>query len=195
MKLRSLLVALAIALTSAVAARAQVAALYLNPVAERISNSKVDNTVYSLLGPNTTSRIFYGFDLGGYYDVVLPKKPFMAGVDIRNTLVHANNASLDVFQFGLKLSATVTPRLTPYIEPYGGIASSRASTANLHVTKDQYGVLAGADYLLGHRVSWRVFEAGYGSVATTSQSTVGGQAAYPSSKVINFSSGLTFRVR
>jgi hypothetical protein len=58
-----------------------------------------------------------------------------------------------------------------------------------------YGIFAGVDYPLGHHVDFRIFEVGYGSLATVSSATVGagGNVAIPSSTLIHFSSGLVFR--
>ena len=66
MKLRFLVPALALALTT-IAAHAQVG-LYFNPVVSRISNSKADTGPFAFLGDGQTSQIFGGVDFGGYYE-------------------------------------------------------------------------------------------------------------------------------
>jgi hypothetical protein len=43
-------------------------------------------------------------------------------------------------------------------------------------------------------VTWRVVEVGYSSLDTAGAGTIGLTASIPSSTLINFSSGLTFRL-
>jgi hypothetical protein len=51
------------------------------------------------------------------------------------------------------------------------------------------------DYPIQRHVDFRVFEIGYGSLTTVSSATVGagGNVAIPSSKLVDFSTGLVFR--
>jgi hypothetical protein len=191
--LRILVVAL-IVTGLAAAARGQ-GALYVNPVAIRISNSTADPGLFSFLGPGSTSRIFYGVDFGGFYDVPNVFPAGEIGIDVRDQILHANNASLNSFLVGPRIGIKpISARLHPYVEPFIGVGSTRAPNTAIKVNKAQYGVFAGADYDLGRRVSWRVIELGYSSLDTASGGTIGGTESIPSATLINFSTGLTFRL-
>ena len=195
MKLCSLLVAAATSLTS-LALHAQYGALYVNPIAIRVSNSATDSGTFAFLGQNVTSRIFWGVNFGGYYDVKLNDK-FAVGGDVRDAILHGNNAGLNNFLVGLRISRPAPERLRPYIEPFVGAGTSRAPETTIHVTKLEYGVFAGLDYALGHHVDFRAIEIGYGSLSTASSVTIGGGGSnltFPSATLLNFSSGLVFRI-
>jgi len=198
MKLRSLFVALAVsvAVFTAVAptnAHAQ-GALYFNPVAIRVS-TVADNGNYSFLGPNTTSRMFWGFTLGGYYTIPAQKKyPVNFGVDIRDTLVHANNAEINTFALGVRIAGTTTGKFHPYLEPFVADGSSRAPSTTLHITKGNYGVLGGGDLDLTKHITFRVAEVGYSRLTTASDGTIGGSATVPSATLIHISTGFVFRI-
>ena len=197
MKLRYLATVVVLALTT-VAANAQSqgnVGLYFNPIATRVSNSVVDPTTFAFLGQNTTSRIFWGYDLGGYYDFYHAGN-LTAGFTLRFSDQHANNAMLKNFLVGLRVSDAPFKRpIKPYFEAGFGKGTTKAPASTVHVGKVDYGVFGGVDYTLSRHVDFRVFEVGYGSLTTISTATVGagGNIAIPASKLLNFSSGLVFR--
>ncbi len=193
MRLRYVLPALALAVV-AVSAEAQVG-VYLNPVVTRISNSTPDNGAFSFLGNGVTSRTFGGLDVGGYYD--LTHEPGLKfGVDVRDTIVHANNASLDTFSVGGRVEASpIAYRLRPYAELYAGAARSKAALSVVHSTRAAFGVLAGLDLPLNRHVDFRVVELGFGSVTTTNSYIYGSPPAIGASTQFSVSSGLVFRFR
>lgn len=196
MKLRYLAPVVLLALTT-VAAHAQVG-LYLNPIATRVSNSVVDtgaNGDYAFLGPNSTSNVFYGYDLGGYYDFFHSGK-LGAGFDMRYSDLHADNALLRNFLVGLRVSDAPFKRpFKPYIQVSIGSGTTKAPLSTIHITKVDYGIFAGVDYTLARHVDFRAVEIGYGSLTTVSSATVGagGNIAIPASTLLNFSTGLVFR--
>ena len=170
--------------------------LYINPIATRISNSTTDSGTFAFLGQNITSRVFWGVNFGGYYDVKLNER-FAVGGDVRDSILHGNNAGLNNFLVGLRVSRPAPERLRPYVEPFVGAGTSRAPETTIHVTKVEYGVFAGLDYALGHHVDFRTIEVGYGSLSTASSVTIGGGGSsrtFPSATLLNFSSGLVFRI-
>src|SRR5580698_6889159 len=65
--------------------------LYVNPIGIHITNSTPDSGVFAFLGTGVTSRTFYGAAIGGYVNFYHAQK-FDAGVDIRDSIVTANNA-------------------------------------------------------------------------------------------------------
>jgi hypothetical protein len=193
MKLRHLVVVVALSL-AAVAAQAQVG-IYLNPVFDHISISTPDTGDFAFLGPNTTSRMFYGLDIGGYYDFFHASK-FTAGADVREIITHGNNAELRTFQVGARISdKPFKAPIKPYAEVTAGLGSSHSPFNARVVGRGQFGVLAGADYTLTPHIDWRVAEVGYSSVPTVSSETVGGTASIPSANVITLSTGFVFRFR
>lgn len=198
MKLRHLVVVVALSLC-AVAAQAQVG-VYLNPVFDHISTSTADSGTFAFLGPNVTSRMFYGLDIGGYYDFIHAPK-FNAGIDIRDVITHGNNAELKSFLVGAHLAAAkplgipVIP-IKPYAQLSVGVGSSHAPDNSLNISKVQYGIFVGADHPLNRHVDWRVAEIGYGSVTTVSSETVGGTVTnLPSDSVLSLSTGFVFHFR
>jgi hypothetical protein len=195
MKLRYLATVVFVALTT-VAAPAQVG-LYLNPVAILATNSVADNSAngaFAFLGTNSTSQVFYGYNLGGYYDFFHSGKIGVGG-DVRYSDLHANNALLREFLVGVRVSAT--PFAKPF-KPYAvldlGDGTTKAPESTVHITKLDYGIFGGVDYTFARHVDFRVFEVGYGSLSTASTATI---AAYgpsiPAAKLVTFSSGLVFR--
>jgi hypothetical protein len=192
MKLRHLVVVVALTLFAA-AAQAQVG-IYLNPVFDHISTSTADTGTFAFLGPGTTSRMFYGLDIGGYYDFFHAPK-FNAGIDVRDVITHGNNAELKSFLVGARVSTKFREKIKPYVQVSVGVGSSHAPDNSLNVSKVQYGVFVGADYALNHHVDWRVAEVGYGSVTTVSSDTVGGTASLPSANVVSLSTGFVFHFR
>ena len=194
MKLRYLATVVALALTT-VAVHAQVG-LYLNPIAIRVSNSVADSGPYALLGEKSTSNVFYGYNLGGYYDFLHSGK-LDTGFDMLFNDLHANNAMLRNFLVGVRVSGkpfqSAFPALPPSLHRRG--ASPESPYATVHVSKVDYAFFAGVDYTLAHHIEWRIAEIGYGALSTVSSATVGagGNVAIPPSKLINFSTGIVFR--
>jgi hypothetical protein len=200
MKLRYLATVVALALTT-VAANAQSQGnfgLYFNPLVTRVSNPILDTSdsgVFAFLGPNSTSRVFWGYDLGGFYDFYHAGN-LSAGFDVRFSDQHANNAMLKNFLVGIRVAGAPFKRpIKPYVEAAFGKGSTKAPNSTVHVGKPDYAIFGGVDYTLSRHVDFRTIEIGYGSLTTVSSATVGagGNIAIPSSKLLNFSSGLVFR--
>jgi hypothetical protein len=194
MKLRLLATVVVLALTT-VAAHAQIG-LYVNPAFIRVSNNTPDTGVFAFLGSGQTSRMFYGANIGGYYDFYRNGN-LEAGIDIRNSISHGNAASLNGFLVGPRVA--VSPfafPLKPYAQVFIGAGSTRAATTSVGVTRAQFGVLGGADYTVHRHIDIRVIEIGYSALDTVSSYTVGATTtSYPSSRVLSFSTGLVFRFR
>jgi hypothetical protein len=201
MKLRYLAAVVVLVLT-AVAAHAQEekkeqgnVGLYLNPIAIRVSNSNADTDQYAFLGNNSTSNVFYGYNLGGYYNF-FHSGSLAAGLDLRFADLHANNAMLRDFIGGIRVSGQPFSRpFKPYIEAGLGNGVTKAPNSTVHIGKLDYAVYGGVDYPLGRHVDFRVFEIGYGSLTTVSTATVGAGGNFPTtgSTLLKFSSGLVFR--
>jgi len=193
MKLRSLVVAVVL-VVAPVVAHAQTG-LFLNPIAMRISNSTKDTGLFAFLGQNSTSQMFYGPEFGGYYDFKTPYA-FKAGLEMRDAIVHGNNASLNSFLVGVRISGKPFQKpWKPYVEPFIGAGTSEAPTTAIHVTKAQYGVFAGLDYETHHHIDFRAVEIGYSSLKTVSSQTSGGNitTTIPAATVLSISTGLVFR--
>jgi len=192
MKLRSLAAAAVLALAT-VAAHAQ-AGLYFNPVAIRVSNSVADVGPAAFLGQNSTSQVFYGYDFGGYYDFFHSGR-LSAGLDVRESDLHANNAMLRSFLVGGRVSAKPFSRpIKPYAQLSFGVSTTKAPTSTAHVSKFDYAVYGGVDYTIHKHIDFRMVEIGYGSMTTISSGTYGGGSNLyvPPAKQLSFSSGLVF---
>ena len=191
MRLRYVLAALVVAAVAA-SASAQVG-VYMNPVVTRISNSTPDNGAFAFLGSGVTSRTFGGLDFGGYYDITRgPGAKF--GIDARDTILHANNASLNVFALAARVEAKpIGHGLRPYAQISAGAARSKAETSLVHTTRGEFGIFAGVDYPLNRHVDFRIVELGYGSVTTTNSYIYGGPTPIGASSMVHVSSGLVFR--
>jgi hypothetical protein len=170
--------------------------LYVNPVATRVSNSKADSGVFAFLGDGSTSRMFWGANIGGYYDRWHGEK-YDAGIDIRDTIMGANNARLNNFLIGARVVAkSWSPNWRPYVQLSGGAGTTRAPHSTVKTSRATYGVFVGADYKLSRAIDLKAFEIGYGSLTTISSATVGSAVtSYPSSNLIQVSAGLVFRIR
>lgn len=193
MKFRFIALVVCLSLTT-VAAQAQFG-LYLNPIATRVSNSQADTGPFAFLGANSTSRMFYGVDMGGYYNFYQQGKTEV-GVDIRDSIVHGNSASLNSFMVGLRAATQPFKNpLKPYIQASVGVGTTRPPTSTVRVNRAQYGVFAGADYPIGRHVDFRVVEVGFNSLETASSSTIGGTSNIPASRLLSFSTGFVFRFR
>ena len=200
MKLRHLASA-AVLLLAAAAAQAHAQSqgntgVYFNPMATHISNSQADNGTFSFLGANTTSRMFWGFQMGGYYDF-FHAGPMAAGFTMRFSDEHAANAGIRNFQVGLRVAAPLSAnnRIRPYAEVTVGDGSTKPEAATVRVSKAAYAVYGGVDYSLAKHIDFRAIEVGYGSLTTVSATTVGAGngTTYPASKLLSFSSGFVFR--
>ncbi len=195
MKLRLVAAVVVLALSS-IAAHAQAAVYFTAPIYNHISNSVADTGPFAFLGNGKTANSFWGVGFGGYYEVPVNAK-INAGIDIHDSIVRGNNASLNTFMVGVRVSGKPFTRrpIKPYVEVGVGAGTSRPPTGSLKVTKPQYGVFAGAEYPLSKHVDWRVIEIGWNSVTTVSNETVGGTASIPSATIISASSGLVFRFK
>ena len=193
MKLRSI-AAVAVLALATVAAHAQ-AGLYFNPVAIRVSNSTADTGPAAFLGQNSTSQVFYGYDFGGYYDF-FHAGPIAAGIDVRESDLHANNAMLRSFMVGARVSAKPFTRpIKPYAQISVGVSTTKAPAITARVSRLDYALYGGVDYTLQKHIDFRVLEVGYGSLTTISSTNYGGGSILnvPASNQISFSSGLVFR--
>jgi hypothetical protein len=168
--------------------------IYVNPVGIRISNSKADTGVFAFLGDNTTSRTFYGANIGGYVNFYHAQK-FDAGVDIRDTIVTGNNASLNSFLVGGRIAAKpIAAGIKPYLQVSVGAGRSKPPTSTIHITRLQYGIYGGVDYTLHRHVDFRVIELSYGSVSTVNSGNFNGTNSFSASSMFGISTGLVFRV-
>jgi hypothetical protein len=192
MKLRLFAAVVFLALTTA-ASHAQIG-LYLNPVAIRVSDSVADSGPFAFLGQNAKSNVFYGVDFGGYDDFFHMPNGISVGIDLRQSVLHADNAALKEFMFGLRVSAKPFTRpIKPYLQASVGAGATKAPTSSVSVKKVDYRIFAGADYTIQKHIDFRMFEVGYGALPTISSDTVGGTLSVPSAKMLNFSTGLVFR--
>lgn len=177
-----------------VAAHAQIG-LYINPVAIRVSNAQADTGPFAFLGDNSTSRMFYGVNLGGYYDFYHQGK-LEAGVDLRDSITHGNNASLNSFLLGVRVAGKpFSNPIKPYIQASVGLGTTRPPTSSVRTSKAEYGIFGGADYPLNRHLDFRIVEVGFGSLTTASSTTIGGIGNIPASRLLNISSGLVLRFR
>src|ERR1700692_2767410 len=101
MKFRLLATVVCIAMTTGVAC-AQ-AGIYVAPTAIHAGNSTADTGPFAFLGNNSTSQMFYGVNIGGYYNFYRQGKT-EAGIDVRDSITHGNNASLNSFLVGARIS-------------------------------------------------------------------------------------------
>jgi hypothetical protein len=168
--------------------------LYLNPVAIRVSNSFPDSGPFAFLGQNSTSQVFFGLDYGGYWDFFQSGK-IAAGLDMRESDLHANNALLRSFLVGARLSAhPFRLPFKPYLQASVGLGTTKAPQTTVHASKLDYAIYGGVDYTIQRHVDFRIAEIGYGSLTTTSSSTNSVVSfAVPASKLLSFSTGLVFR--
>jgi hypothetical protein len=193
MRLRYVLPAVALVMAAA-GAEAQIG-VYLNPVVTRISNSTPDTGSFSFLGDGVTSRTFGGVDFGGYYDVTHGPGAKL-GVDVRDTVVHAANASLNTFAISGRIEAApLTHGIRPYAQVSVGAARSKPEQSLVHTTRAAFGGFVGLDVPLGTHVDFRLVELGYGSVTTSNSYIYGGPQPIGASAQISVSSGLVFRFR
>jgi hypothetical protein len=191
MKLRFLVLCLAIVLIP-VAGRAQVG-IYVNPIGINVHNSLPDTGIFAFLGPNATSRTFWGVNIGGYYDFFQTKKAII-GIDLRDSIVKGNSASLNNFLIGVRVSAKpIANSFKPYAQLSGGVGTSKPPHNPASKSKAEYNVSAGLDYTLNRHVDFRVVELGYGGVTTVNSGDFQGPVQFPSSRLFSVSTGLVFR--
>jgi hypothetical protein len=196
MKLRYLAIVVALALTT-LAAHAQVG-LYINPIAIHVGNSTLakDGSSFNLLGPNSSSRTFWGVDLGGYYDFYHAPNGLTVGLDLRDADLHANNASIKEFLVGIRVSDKPFSRpFKPYVQAAFGAGYTKSPTSSISIRKPDYRLSAGLDYTIQKHIDFRAVEVGYSTLDVISSYTVGagGAVVVPASKLITISSGLVFR--
>jgi len=102
--------------------------LYVNPVGIHITNSQADTGPFAFLGANTTARTFYGANIGGYINFYHAPR-FDAGIDIRDSIVSANNAHLNSFLVGGRVIAKpIAEKFKPYLQLSVGVGSSKPPT-------------------------------------------------------------------
>jgi hypothetical protein len=168
--------------------------LYVNPIFTHITNSQADTGTFAFLGSGVTSRQFYGAAIGGFVDFYHAPK-FDAGMDIRDTIVSANNTRLNSFLVGARFAAKpIGDKFKPYLQVSVGVGSSKPPTSPIKLNRFQYGVYGGLDYSLHKHVDFRVVELGYGSVTTINSGDFGGTTMFGSSGLFQVSTGLVFRV-
>jgi hypothetical protein len=168
--------------------------LYVNPVGIHITNSQADTGVFAFLGDNVTARTFYGANIGGYVNFFHAPK-FDAGIDIRDSIVSANNARLNSFLVGARvMPKPLADVFKPYLQLSIGVGSSKPPNSPIKLNRFQYGIFGGLDYTLAKHVDFRAFELGYGAVSTISSGNFSGTQSFPSSRLFSISTGLVFRV-
>ena len=192
MKLRSLIVAFAVS-TAPFAMHAQTG-LYVNPIAMSVKISTADHGTFAFLGNGGTQAMFYGVNMGGYYDFKTPYA-FRAGIDVRDSILHSNDALLNNFLVGVRFSGHPFHNAgwKPYIEPVIGAGHSRAPATTVGVNKFEYGIYGGVDYATHHHIDFRLVEVGFSGLRTASSQTIGDSAAIPAATMISISSGFVFR--
>jgi hypothetical protein len=190
MKYRLLVAVLGLGLIPA-GAKAQYAA-YFNPIVTPISNSQADTGPFAFLGEGAKSQIFGGLSIGGYVDLDRAPK-YSLGIDVRDEIEHGNNAMLNSFLIGARLSGRPGQRLRPYVQISGGAGTTRSPYNGLHKTSAMAKVYGGADYALNKHIDWRMVEVGYGQVTTIRSSDYGGTTPVPSARLLSFTTGFVFR--
>ena len=88
--------------------------VYINPIGIRVSNSQADSGIFSFLGQGTTSRMFWGANIG-FYDDFFHGKNVDVGVDLRDSVVGGNDARLNSFLIGGRV---VMKSFSPSWRPY-----------------------------------------------------------------------------
>lgn len=194
MKLRHLFSALLLATAGSFASAAQAqAGIYLNPVATHFHIADPDSGAFSFLGDGQTSRWFGGIDWGGYYDFHHARS-YNVGIDIRDTIVHGNNAKLNSFNVGVRVSGNP---MRYGFKPYGqlsiGAGHTKPELSTVGVTRAAWAVTGGLDHRIAKYVDFRMIEVSYGTVTTISSEQKGSDTHVPAARMISLSSGLVFR--
>jgi hypothetical protein len=168
--------------------------LYVNPIGIGIRNSQADTGVFAFLGDNTTSRTFYGADIGGYVNFFHAQK-YDAGIDMRDIMVSGNGAHLNSFLVGGRVAVKpIAEKFKPYLQLSVGAGSSKAAHSPIKITRLQYGIYGGVDYTLSKHVDFRAVELGYGSVSTINSGNFNGTTSFSASSLFSVSTGLVFRI-
>ena len=118
-----------------------------------------------------------------------------AGVDIRDTILTANNARLNSFLVGGRVVAKpLAEKFKPYLQLSVGVGSSKPPHSPIKLNRLQYGIYGGLDYTLAKHVDFRAFELGYGAVSTINSGNFNGTTSFSASRMFSVSTGLVFRV-
>jgi hypothetical protein len=158
-----------------------------------ITNSTADHGTFAFLGNGGTSGMFYGVNMGVYYDFKTPYN-FKAGVDVRDSILHGNDAFLNNFFVGVRISGRpFNNNWKPYVEPVIGAGSSSAPSTTVRVTKFEYGIYGGLDYATKHHIDFRAIEIGYSGLRTVSSQSIGNSSTIPAAQLLSISTGLVFR--
>jgi len=195
MKLRFFVPALALALLT-IGAQAQ-GGLYFNPIVTRVTNSVADTGDFAFLGTGSTSRIFGGVMIGGYYEVYHAPK-FALSLDLRDEIEHGNNAGLNSLLFSPRF--TYLPEKStfkPYLQIGIGDGRTHSPLNPKPVSKLEAAVLVGVDRPLNRHIDWRVIEVQYGNVQTISSSLINGPTSVPTipnANLFGISTGFVFRI-
>jgi hypothetical protein len=190
MKYRLLVAVLGLGLVP-LGAKAQFGA-YFNPIVTHVTNSQADTGPFAFLGEGSTSQIFGGISLGGYMDFDRASK-YALGVDMRDEVEHGNNALLNSFLVGVRLSGSPSAKLRPYVQISGGAGTTHSPYNGLRKNTAMAKGYGGADYALNKHIDWRALEVGYGQVTTIRSSDYGGTTAVPAAHLLSFTTGLVFR--
>ena len=192
MKLRSLALLPLVFVLLSITAHAQTG-IYLNPVADRVSNSQADSQEFAFLGPGKTSQMFYGIQFGGYYDFK-HTSPIGLGLEMRDSHTYGNSAMLNSFLAGVRLTAKPLARpFKFYVEPTIGLGTTRTPSSPRRKSNFQFGVYGGVDYPVQKHIDWRIAEVGFSSLRTINSTDFGYAATATSSKLVSISTGLVFR--
>jgi hypothetical protein len=192
MKFRLLAAVVGFAMLTGVA-KAQIG-IYVGPTFSNISNSTADPGIFAFLGANTTSRLFKGVGIGVYDDFYHSGK-IEGGVDVRGGILRGDGAQLNSFLIGGRVAYKMSnPSFRPYGQLSVGVGNSKAATSPVHFSKFEYNIAGGVDYSFSSHVDWRVVEVGYGSVQAISTGAISATGNTSSSRMINFSTGLVFRI-
>jgi len=168
--------------------------LYVNPVGIHITNSQPDTGPFAFLGNNTTARMFWGANIGGYVNFYHHPK-YDAGIDIRDSIVSGNNAHLNSFLVvGRIIAKPIAEKFKPYVQLSVGVGSSKPPTSTVHLSRLEYGIFGGLDYTLAKHVDFRAVDLGYGSVSTINSGNFNGATTFPASSLFSVSTGLVFRI-
>lgn len=166
--------------------------VYINPVVSRISNP-ADTGVFAFLGPNKSSAIFAGFDMGGYDDFMHSPSSDV-GVDLRGNFLRSSGSFIGSFLVGPRVVFKPSSKMKPYIEGLVGVGRSHPPHNPRGLSAFQYEVLGGVDYSFSSHVDFRMFEVGY-SGAQTIGSGVINSGKINTSQMLNVSTGLVFRFK
>jgi hypothetical protein len=183
----------ALLMTASAAAHAQ-AGIYVNPIASYVTNSVADHGPFAFLGDGSTSNVFWGVSMGGYYDFFRQGK-LEAGIDVRDTYQHGNNALLNNFLVGARVQGSPFKMpFKPYAQLAVGAGTTSAPTSQIRITRATGVFTGGVDYTLNHRFDFRVVEVSYGTLATVSTATIGSGPSIPNSHLWNFSTGFVIKL-